>query len=256
MKLIGLYKLFFIILTVLLYFTINSTGAPIAETHDIDIVTKNGSLFVTETIMLFNINTTEGKITIWLHDKAENILILVNNSEKPFEKKYNEYSYNISNIDNTSIIQTKITYFLKNIENFNKKILYNTNTLTISYNSNQMYSGKNLTSGFSLNLLLFKPIESPLSWYSVIAIILLLILLVVSVLYIFKRQRTIIGETVTESEELLTTKKKLLLSLLRDIEKQYRSQQISNDTYHKLKDHYKQQAVETMKRLDDMKLKT
>jgi len=43
------------------------------------------------------------------------------------------------------------------------------------------------------------------------------------------------------------------MSILKDIEKQHRAKQISDDTYNKLKDIYKQQAVETMKKLEDTK---
>ena len=43
------------------------------------------------------------------------------------------------------------------------------------------------------------------------------------------------------------------MSLLKDVEKQHRAKQISDDTYHKLKEQYKQQAVETMKKLEDTK---
>jgi ribosome recycling factor len=42
------------------------------------------------------------------------------------------------------------------------------------------------------------------------------------------------------------------MSLLKDLEKQYRAKEISDDTYHKLKEQYKQETVETMKKLDDM----
>jgi hypothetical protein len=58
---------------------------------------------------------------------------------------------------------------------------------------------------------------------------------------------------VVESEDTLTTKKTLLLSLLKDLEKQYRGKAISDETYNKIKDEYKQQAVDTMKKLDDLK---
>ena len=42
------------------------------------------------------------------------------------------------------------------------------------------------------------------------------------------------------------------MSLLKDLEKQYRAKEISDDTYHKIKEQYKQEAVETMKKLDDI----
>jgi hypothetical protein len=57
---------------------------------------------------------------------------------------------------------------------------------------------------------------------------------------------------VGESEELLSTKKSLLMTILKDIEKQHRAKQISDDTYHKLKEQYKQEAVNAMKKLEDI----
>ena len=70
-----------------------------------------------------------------------------------------------------------------------------------------------------------------------------------------KQKSPKIREAAVASEELLTTKKALLMSLLKDIEKQHRSKEISDDTYHKLKERYKQEAVEAMKQLEDMKSK-
>ena len=43
------------------------------------------------------------------------------------------------------------------------------------------------------------------------------------------------------------------MNILKEIEKQHRSKHISDDTYHKLKEQYKNEAVEAMKKLDDMK---
>ena len=43
------------------------------------------------------------------------------------------------------------------------------------------------------------------------------------------------------------------MSLLKDLEKQYRAKSISDDTYSKLKDEYKQQALEVMRKLEDLK---
>ena len=60
---------------------------------------------------------------------------------------------------------------------------------------------------------------------------------------------------VNESEELLQAKKTLLMTSLKDIEKQHRGKKISDDTYHKLKNYYKQQAVDAMKKLDEFESK-
>jgi hypothetical protein len=55
-----------------------------------------------------------------------------------------------------------------------------------------------------------------------------------------------------ESEELLTLRKTILLNALKDVEKQHRAKTVSDDTYNKLKDELKQQAVGVMKQLDDI----
>jgi hypothetical protein len=68
-----------------------------------------------------------------------------------------------------------------------------------------------------------------------------------------RKQRTKAKKSIVESEETLTTKKALLLSLLKDVEKRHRSKDISDETYNKLKEEYKQQAVDVMKKLEDIK---
>jgi hypothetical protein len=81
-------------------------------------------------------------------------------------------------------------------------------------------------------------------------------LLGVTAIYSIKKQKP--GkkrDTSTGSEEFLTTKKTLLMSILKEIEKQHRSKKISDDTYHKLKEQYKQDAVDAMKKLEDIKSK-
>jgi hypothetical protein len=77
------------------------------------------------------------------------------------------------------------------------------------------------------------------------------ILVIVLSIFSFKKQKIKVVESGIESEEVLKTKKTLLMSILKDIEKQHRAKQISDDTYHKLKELYKQQAVEAMKKLEE-----
>ena len=68
-----------------------------------------------------------------------------------------------------------------------------------------------------------------------------------------RKQRTKVKKSIIESEETLTTKKALLLSVLKDIEKKHRAKEISDETYNKLKEEYKHQAVNVMKKLEDLK---
>ena len=149
----------------------------------------------------------------------------------------------------------EITYTLdKNIKNFQKDLLRNTSAIEITFNDNILHAGSNLATGSSLELLLYQPTETPLSIYLIIGILLVVILLAVVTSYMLRRQRvTKIKKIASESEELLTTKKGLLMELLKELEKQHRANQISDDTYHKLKEQYKQETVEAMKHLEDMK---
>jgi len=228
------------------------------ETHQIIISKEGDAISVKESLTIGGTsNETYTTIKFWASAEAQEVNVLVSNNEVQYEPTgNNEYIFDISsfNITKDSSIQLIITYTLnKDIEEFEKILIYNTTDLSVEFDENKIYSGENLVSGTSFTLLLYEPTETPVSWYIIVFIVLLVILLVVSTLYSFRKQKSSkIKDIASESEELLNAKKTLLMSLLKDIEKQHRSKQISDDTHHKLKDYYKQQAVETMKRLEDI----
>jgi len=228
------------------------------EAHKIVISAGDNVLTVTETLTIHgNSNQTYDIINFWVQDEAENINVIVNNNGVSCTTiGNNEYICNISsfNIKMDSSLQVTISYTLsKGIKKFEKTISSNTTSISVEFDGNNIWNGKNLPAGLSFDLLLYTPSETPLGWYIIVSVALLVILLIVSTLYLFRKQRVSkIKEIASGSEELLTTKKMLLMSLLKDIEKQHRSKIISDDTYHKLKEQYKQQAVETMKKLEDM----
>ena len=230
------------------------------ETHKIVISTDDRALSIVESLTIQGTsNETYSTITFWIQDNAQTVNILVNSNQAEYTLSGNEYICNISalNITMNTSIQVTISYALgKDIKELKKTLIRNTTSISVTFNENEIYSGKNMTSDASFALRLYEPTETPLSWYIIISIVLLIILLVVFTLYSFRKQKSSkIREIASGSEELLNTKKTLLMSLLKDIEKQHRSKQISDDTYHKLKEQYKQQAVETMKKLEDMKSK-
>jgi uncharacterized metal-binding protein len=105
----------------------------------------------------------------------------------------------------------------------------------------------------AIQIRLYNPTEAPLNITILVIAFLVAIIVLALLLLFFKKQRSKTKKTIAESEETLTTKKTLLLSLLKDLEKQYRAQSISDETYNKIKDEYKQQAVDAMKKLDDLK---
>jgi len=228
------------------------------ETHTITISTEGNSLSVSESLTIKGSSgDTYNNITFWINRDSKNVNILINNNEPDAITIIgNEYLCNVSELSipmNTTMDVT-ITYNLGNdIEEFSKSIIRTTTSLSVTFGSNTLYVAENLEEGSSFALKLYKPSEAPLSLYIIIFIVLLIVLLVVTTLYAFKKQKTTtIKSTTGQSEELLGTKKALLMSLLKDIEKQHRSNQISDDTYHKLKEEYKQQAVDAMKKLENV----
>ena len=114
-----------------------------------------------------------------------------------------------------------------------------------------------LTDNVSFALLLYEPTEPPISWYIIVTIVLLVIFLGVTTYYSFRKQKSYkIKEIGSESEEFLQAKKNLLMSLLKDLEKQHRANKISDDTHHKLKADFKQQTLETMGKLEKNKIRS
>jgi len=229
------------------------------ETHNIVISASSDSISVEERLTIKDNDSNEiyNNILIWVQSEAEEVDVLVNNNPVTFNHTGNEYTCNVSalNITTDASLQATVTYTLsKDTEEFTKTLTYDTASISVRFNDENIFTGEDMKTGNSFTVKLYTPAETPLSWYTIAAITLLIILLIVLTLYSFRKQKTSkIREIAGESEELLNTKKKLLMSLLKDVEKQHRSKDISDDTYHKIKEHYKQEAVITMKKLEDMK---
>lgn len=226
--------------------------------NEIKISTENNILSVKESLTIQGTsNETFSNIKFWIMDNAQNIDFLFSGSKiTPIPTGNNEYIYNISsfNINKSSSIKLIISYTLdQDDKEFEKLVIRNTTKLIVEFDDNVIYRGENLSSGIYFNLQLYKPTEAPISGYIIIFIILLVVVLIVSTLYVYRRQKSLkIRDMSSESKEFLNAKKILLMSILKDIEKQHRSKQISDDTYHKLKEQYKQQAVETMRILENI----
>jgi len=131
------------------------------------------------------------------------------------------------------------TYYLPTDEQyFVKTLLYDTTSFSVTYETRDLFTGEHLLYGSEVNnairIRLYQPTEAPLSITMIIIVFVVVLIVLAALLFLLK-------------------KKTLLLSLLKDLEKQYRAQSISNETYTKIKDEYKQQAVDAMKKLDDLK---
>ena len=229
-----------------------------AENHNIVITTGSDSISVEERLTIKGNDSSEiySNLEFWLQNGAQGITVLVNNN--PLTATFDGYVYNCNistlNITTDTTIQVTVSYTLeKNTEEFTKTLTYDTTSISVKFNNENIFSGENMESGNSFTVKLYTPTEAPLSWYIVAVVLLLIILVLVLTFYSFRKQKTSkIKDIAGESKELLETKKNLLMSLLKEVEKKHRSNDISDDTYHKIKDYYKQEAVMTMKKLEDI----
>ena len=229
--------------------------------HEITLTTRDdGSIGVDESIVLQSTtNESIFNLDFWIQNGANNVVILVNGIEFIYDSDQNRYLINISSlgIELGDQVTIEITYFLnKNTQFFEKKLIQNTSTISVTHDDKLLYSGTNNAAGSQFTVHIFKAAtvttgeSSPLIYY--IIILILIIFLIILIIFIRRRKTSKINEIANPTEEVLITKKSLLMSLLKDLEKQYRAKEISDDTYIKLKEQYKQETVETMKKLDDM----
>ena len=231
------------------------------EGYNIVISTGDNALQATETLTIVDgdSNQTYGVITLWLQNGANNVEIFVNDDTVIYTTTGNEYNCNLSSmsIKMDTTLQIRVSYNLnKDTAKLSKTMIYNASSFSVKFDGNDIYTSENLASGFSFDLTLFKTTENESNMYFFVIIGVLVLLLLITIFYFYRKQKTAkVKQEAGESEELLNTKKNLLMESLKDIEKQHRAKEISDDTYHKLREQYKQQALETMKKLEDMKSK-
>jgi len=202
-------------------------------------------------------------INFWIQTGAKEYTInsgeieLTEKEQEPTKGNVRSYIISSPNVTIDSSITIVLSYNLQEkTESFQKRLLYNNSEITVTLDGKEIYKATNLKNNSYFDLTLYEITESPLTWYIIGFVILLIILLGVTGLYSIKKQKP--GkkkDTSSGSEELSSTKKGLLMLVLKDIEKQHRAKKISDDTYHKLKDEYKQDAVDTMKKLEESKVK-
>ena len=230
----------------------------ISENHLIEIESNNDYLSVKESINLELSENNLSELSFWIMDNSLDIKISINDINiDDIETNENVYTCNLSNVSIDNPLGVAINYRLdKSIENtgFEKNIIRDTNKISVTYEDTTIYSATNLKENSKFTVQLIKYEEETFSILTIVAVFLLVILLIVFTAYFFKKQKiTKKKHASAHSEEYLSTKKTLLMQLLKDIEKRHRAKKISDDTYHKLKDHYKNEAVETMKKMEDIK---
>ncbi len=271
MKKTGIMLLIGLLLLTLTYpmVTADDAGTTVnQETVQISLTDKG--LQVAESLVMANANTGNQNITslrFWIQQNAADVTIVEAQSGKelPSLTSGNIRTCNLSAANLTiqagKTLSITLTYYLPTTEQyFIQTLSYETIALSVIYRDGTtdltLFQGEHLMSGSENNALqvrLYKPTEAPLNISILVIVFLVVLIVLASLLLLLRNQRSKAKKGVVESEEMLTTKKALLLSLLKDVEKQYRAQSISNETYTKIKEEYKAQAVDAMKKLDDLK---
>lgn len=230
------------------------------EKNDITIITKDKYFLVEEDIVIKGYTDgLYGNLSFWIPvSSSDDIVILVNNNAPEIISQDGyEYIYDLSSLSveiNTTNSITIKYQLSKDLSVFSKKLTHNVSSINVTFNGDTIFSGSNLGSGDLFEVALYQPAEAPVSTYLYVLIVLVIVLIAVIGLSASRKHKNrMVKEAGGGSEEFLNTKKSLLMSLLKDVEKQYRAKQISDDTYHKLKEQYKQDAVETMKKIEDLK---
>jgi hypothetical protein len=238
----------------------------VADQQLITISPTDKGLLVEEDIKVTNNDQANATLLrFWIQQDANDVMIAAKQSGMElvplvtgYVRACNLTEANLT-IHPTKSLSIQITYYLPSTaEIFEQTLLYDTTLFTVTYNDQTLFQGEHLLSAVdttnTLQIRLYKPTEAPLSMVTIIIIFVIAVVVLGALLFVLKRQRSKTKKSsLVESEEMLSTKKSLLLSLLKDLEKQYRAKSISDETYTKLKDEYKQQAIDTMKRLEDIK---
>jgi hypothetical protein len=235
------------------------------EQQTISIYISNRGIDIEETM---KVNIAEDvkltSINFWIQQDAFNVKLLSVESGKSLSaivvdsniRECNLSQYNLS-LSNEDTLDIRLTYTLPtDTKYFVKKIMYDTISLSIRYEDDELYRGEHLLNNADSNtmqILLHKPTETPVNIIYIVIIFILVLLLIASTLFLMRKQRKKANKSIVESEEMLATKKELLLAILKVIEKKHRASDISDGTYIKLKEDYKQQAVAVMKKLEDIR---
>jgi len=259
--------LFTLLTLLLLYPSVNANDTGVLVDQDIITISlANTGLQVEETVKLTNKGTESiTSLRFWIQQDIQNAVKITEvQSGKDLVplitgniRTCNLSTTNLSIIPNASMT-LQVTYYLSNnAQNFVKTFLYDTTFFSVTYENRDLFQGEHLLYASDVNnaiqIRLYNPTEAPLNITMIIIVFVVVIIVLALLLLLLKKQRSKTKKAIGESEETLSTKKTLLLSLLKDLEKQYRAKSISDETYTKIKDEYKQHAVDVMKKLDDLK---
>ena len=222
-------------------------------------VTTNKEYFSISEKIFFEIKNgtfSDKTIFVFVQDAAESISASISDKIVNLSKTMDGENYyiNLSNYNiSTATFKLDINYMLPCSVNFiTKKTLYTTGEILVTLDNKLIFNSKNTLPNAIIKVVLPTEKKDFSLWYyiayvAVIALIGCVVILLVSYLKGKSKKEEI------DTPEILELKKKLLLDSLKELEKEYRSKKISDHTYTRLREEYKSQAVDVMKKLDEIK---
>ncbi len=233
------------ILTFILLLTFQSYALEI-KSYDISIERENNGYRVSEQVSIEKDNDTN--ILIWLQKEAKDIDIKINGSKANFSASGTLY---IINLTNSKELEISVNYNLPgSTGKFIKQVLYKCKEFSAKLDGEIVYQGMNLSEGNYISFSIKEKIIEKENYYMYTTLILLLILIIVFAYSVKGKKRK--EKELSASPELLRAKKDLLMNALKEIEKRYRAKELSEEIYSKLKEDFKREAVNVVRRLEEI----
>lgn len=186
-------------------------------------------------------------VLIWIQGEAKDLDVRIDNSKANFSKSENIYRINLTDM---SELKITISYTLPRYAGmFRKYIYYRCKVFSAKLDGSIIYQGTNLSEGNYLSFSIEERVVERENLYMYTSLILLLALIVVLLYSVRSRGR--FEKKDIESPEVLKVKKDLLMNVLKDIEKRYRSKELSEDAYNILKEDFKRETVNIVRRLEE-----
>lgn len=205
-------------------------------------ISEKGNVFeVQEKITVEN--STNPVFYVWIQDDGKNVNMKLDGEDVSYGYVDDKYSIEV---DNLSSFNLSINYIISKKSRFlNKKILSTCEIFSIYKDGELLSKYSNLSESSFISIDLWKIKEE--ANYFLYTTILFVIVSVMAILYAVrpkKRKKEI------SNPDILREEKNILMNALKDLEKRYRNKEIREDVYGKLKEKYKKEIVDIVRKLE------
>ncbi|MCD6411138.1 MAG: hypothetical protein J7L20_01730 [Thermoplasmata archaeon] len=234
---------------VFLVFSLPHASALVISKHCVVLEQKENFIKVEEIINASK-ETGETSFLLSVPENASGIEIQINNMSANFSR-----IENMCKIDATPFnfsMNIFVMYNLPKDTRYVKKVMpYDTPEMTFIYNGKKLFQASDLPIGSVVNVTLPRIKVPDYTMHFVALSAVIVVLLIIIVIQAIRRKASREIEKIKETPEILRTKKSLLMLVLKEIEKLHRSKEITDESYRYLKNMYKKEAVEVMRKLGE-----